>query len=340
MSDLIRIGIIGAGGNTRRKHIPKLLELPDVEVVAVCNRTVASAQAVCDEFNIPRACATPDQVIGADDVDAIVIGTWPNMHAELTCAALEAGKHVMCEARMARNAEEAEQMLRASQAHPELVAQIVPAPFSLPYDEAIRRVVTERLGTLRSVRMQQFKAATDDPRPQRTWRLDRELSGNNIMGVGIWYESLMRWVGPVASVQAKLMTHLAEGIDPATGQPVPIEVPDHVEAIGEMACGGLFSMTAHSLAKTDNGDPVTLIGSEGVLIYAGDATRFSCGDDAWETIEPDPAKGWRVEAEFIGAIRGTEQIQLTDFQTGLRYMRFTDALHESHRLGQVVNVDA
>ena len=340
MSDLIRIGVIGAGGNTRLRHIPGLLALPGIEIVAVCNRSVASAQAVCDEFSIPRACATPDEVIGADDVDAIVIGTWPNMHATLTCAALEAGKHVMCEARMARNVAEAMRMLQASQAHQELVAQIVPAPFSLTHDDAIQRVVADRLGPLRSVRMELLSSAPDETQPKRTWRLDRELSGNNIMGVGIWYETVMRWVGPVASVQARLMTHRPQGTDPQMGESVPIEVPDHVEAVGQMACGGLFSMTAHSVAKADAGNRITLTGRDGVLVYADGEARFSAGDGNWQTLEGDPAKGWRVEAEFIGAIRGTEPIKLTDFQTGLRYMRFTDALHESDREGQAVTVTA
>ena len=45
---------------------------------------------------------------------------------------------------------------------------------------------------------------------------------------------------------------------------------------------------------------------------------------------------WRVEAEFIGAIRGQEQVRLTDFATGVRYMAFTDAVNESAATGQRV----
>jgi hypothetical protein len=56
------------------------------------------------------------------------------------------------------------------------------------------------------------------------------------------------------------------------------------------------------------------------------------------TIQPEDAASWRVEAEFIGAIRGTETVKLTDFATGLRYMAFTDAVTASLAEGKVVAV--
>lgn len=69
------------------------------------------------------------------------IGTWPYLHAEATIAALEHGKHVLCEARMACDLAEAQAMDAAAQAHPDLVAQIVPAPFSLDFDATILQML-------------------------------------------------------------------------------------------------------------------------------------------------------------------------------------------------------
>ena len=109
----LRIGLIGAGGNMRLRHIPGLRALPDVEIAAVCNRRPESTGAVAQEFGIPRTFEHWQDLVADPDVDAIVIGTWPYLHCPITLAALEAGKHVLTEARMSLNALEAHRMLDA-----------------------------------------------------------------------------------------------------------------------------------------------------------------------------------------------------------------------------------
>ena len=104
----LRIGIIGAGGNTCLRHIPGFQGIEGVEVVSVCNRSEASGKKVAEEFGIPKVVSDWKAIIEDPEVDAVMIGTWPNMHAEATIGALQAGKHVLTEARMARNLEEAE----------------------------------------------------------------------------------------------------------------------------------------------------------------------------------------------------------------------------------------
>lgn len=99
---VIKVGIIGAGANTRLRHIPELLAQEGLEIVSVANRTKASACAVAQTFGIPKATDNWKELIQDPGIDAIVIGTWPYMHCEMTVAALEAGKHVLCEARMVR----------------------------------------------------------------------------------------------------------------------------------------------------------------------------------------------------------------------------------------------
>src|SRR5438270_7536166 len=106
----IRVGFVGAGRNTRSRHIPGLSKQPGVEFVAVANRSRESGERVAKEFGIRRVEGDWHDVVRAPDVDAVCIGTWPYTHCEMTVAALAAGKHVLCEARMAMNAAEGRRM--------------------------------------------------------------------------------------------------------------------------------------------------------------------------------------------------------------------------------------
>ena len=72
---MIKVGIIGAGGNTISAHLPKLVEQSGVEVISVANRTIASGEKVAREFNIPKVYDDWQEIIMDDDIDAICIGT-------------------------------------------------------------------------------------------------------------------------------------------------------------------------------------------------------------------------------------------------------------------------
>src|SRR4029450_5530755 len=133
----IRVGLIGAGDNTRALHIPGFAKQGDVQIVAVANRTRESSQRVADEFSIAKIHDHWQSLLEDASIDAVCIGTWPYMHAPMTVAALKAGKHVLCEARMAMDHNEARTMLEASLRHPALTAQIVPAPHTLAFDRTI-----------------------------------------------------------------------------------------------------------------------------------------------------------------------------------------------------------
>ncbi len=84
----IRVGLIGAGGNTRSRHIPGLKEQPGVELVGVANRTVASGKKIADEFGVERVYVDCLVLMEDEDIDAVCIGTWPYMHAPLTISAI------------------------------------------------------------------------------------------------------------------------------------------------------------------------------------------------------------------------------------------------------------
>ena len=69
--DTIRIGIVGAGGNTRVRHIPGFQAQGNVEIMSICNRTRESSQRVASEFGISRIYDTWKDLVEADDIDAV-----------------------------------------------------------------------------------------------------------------------------------------------------------------------------------------------------------------------------------------------------------------------------
>ena len=342
MGTRIRVGVVGAGANTRGMHIPRLQAIDGVEVVSVCNRSHASGARVAAEFGIPEVLPSWRAVVESE-VDAVVIGTWPYLHEPVTVAALQAGKHVLCEARMARDAAEARRMLAASRARPELVAQIVPSPMTLRVDGAIQRLVAERfLDDLLAVEARVSTGFLDRDAPLH-WRQDADLSGRNIMSMGIWYEAMMRWVGTARRVSAMGRTFVPRRRD-ASGALRDALVPEHVDVTAELHCGAQLHLQVSAVAGLGGGSEVYLFGSDGTIRYDGDTDTVWAGrrgDDALAevAVRPDEERSWRVEDEFVGAIRGEEEIVLTPFTVGLQYMEFTDAVGRSLAAGCVVPVE-
>src|SRR5262245_36674866 len=120
----IRVGLIGAGGNVRNRHIPGFHKVAGAKLIGVANRSRESSHRVAEQFNIPQIYDSWQDLLEDETINAVCIGTWPYMHRTLTLAALEKGKHVLTEARMASTAQEARDMLEASRRKPHLVCQL------------------------------------------------------------------------------------------------------------------------------------------------------------------------------------------------------------------------
>jgi predicted dehydrogenase len=181
-ADRIRVGIVGAGGIVGSRHIPGLRQMPGVEIVAVANRSLESSQRAAAEFGIPRAYASWEDLIAADGIDAVLIGTWPYMHKPITLAALESGRHVLCQARMAMNAAEAREMLAAAQRHTNLVSMLVPSSSGYSIDRAMLSLIGgELLGEILSVDVHRLQRGFADFDGELDWRHNPELSGVNVL---------------------------------------------------------------------------------------------------------------------------------------------------------------
>jgi predicted dehydrogenase len=347
----LRIGLIGAGANTRSRHIPGFRAVSDVEIVAVCNRRPASTLAVAQEHGIPRTYGHWRELIADPAVDAVVIGTWPYLHCPITTEALRAGKHVLTEARLSMTAAEAHQMLAAAKQHPHLVTQVVPSPFGLKGHEVMLDLIGKGyLGELREVQVHALNAALADPAAPLSWRQDAALSGFNMLTLGIVHETLLRWAPPPVRVLAQAHAFTTSRIDPESGVRRPVGTPDSVQVIAILENGARAVYHFSGVTRYGQDMSIRLYGTEGMLHYDlsrdriwgagkhGGKVTVEAEDLEEIPIPSERARAWRVEAEFVEAIRGGAPVRFTDFATGVSYMEFTEAVARSAQRGEVVEL--
>lgn len=342
---LIRVGIIGLGGNCRLRHVPGLNACANVQITAVCNRRRESTLAAAAEFGIPKTYDRWADLVADPDLDAVLIGTWPYLHAPVTLAALEAGKHVLLEARMAMNAQEARQMLAASRACPQLICQIVPSPFGLRADRVMKQLIgAGYLGELREVVVIGTHDALADSQTLLSWRQVSAWSGMNMLTLGILHESLIRWVPNPVRVMAQTHAFTAKRVDPVTGNAVPVGTPDSVQVLTVLEGGARGIYHVSGVTRYGPGSQIHLYGSEGTLKYELAPHDQLVGAQRGATqlreipVPPDLEYGWHVEEEFIASIRGQRPVEFANFATGVRYMEFTDAVFRSAASGKAVEL--
>ena len=345
----IRVGIIGAGANVRNVMLPAFRRIAGCEVVAVANRSLESSRRVTDEFDIPRPYGGWEELLDDDGVDAVLIGTWPYMHRTLTLATLEAGKHVLCQARMANTGQEARDMLEASLRHPEMVSQLVPTSTSYRIDNVIKRLIGEGyLGEVLSVEIQRLQTGGRtgpggfaDTDGDLSWRHERRFSGMNSLNIGSTKESMMRWLGRGTRVMAMSKVHVPYRYNNRR-QLTSVTIPDHVDIMYELMNGAQVHMRFSASTGLSSGNQTWIYGTEGTL-HVDERMNVFAGRQGDSELSPVPnPRGEqaysRVEEEFINAIRGIEEITMVPFETGVHYMEFTEAVYRSAQTGEAVHL--
>lgn len=344
-SSEIRIGIVGAGEIVRNRHIPGFRALPGVRIAGVCNRRRESSNRVAREFDIPRIFDSWEHLVDSDEIDAVLIGAWPYLHCPVTLAALDSGKHVLTQARMAMNAREAQRMLEKSLEHPGLVAMVAPSPYGLTGDRLVRKLIDEGvLGrSLRELHVTGWSSNLADRRTPLHWRQVTKYSGFNMLNLGILHETALRWTAPPIRVHAHASRFVLKRMDPETGERTRVGTPDSVQVISNQEDGSVGVYRISGVLWHERGNRIALYGSAGTLVY--DLTRDEilvgkAGEDALRPLSiPDDLRGgWRVEAEFIEAIREGKPVTHTDFATGVRTMQFTEAVARSSRHQEPVDL--
>ena len=336
----LRIGIVGAGSIVKTRHLPALKKHPDAEIIAVSNSTYESSEKFCNE-NLPSATPMANwaDLLALPDLDIIWIGTPPYMHSAVTVSALEAGKHVFCQARMAMDLAEAEEMLAASKRYPELVTMLCPPPFGMRGDLLMKKLLAENyIGRLHDVRLQSFTDAYLNPEAPAHWRQKIEISGLNVLTLGIYVEVLQRWLGNITGIFArgKILTPERRGYR--------VIIPDMLNVLCTFESGTEGTLEFSGVHAGGPGDCLELYGDRGALIYDFTnerirSVKYGARDLEDVDVPPELVTEWRVEDDFIAAVKSKGRVRPhPNFEEGFRYMRVVQAVADSRARNEWVQI--
>jgi predicted dehydrogenase len=308
-------GIVSTA-NINRKLIPGAKTSPKVELLAVASRDAERARAYADEWEIPRAYGSYEELLADDDVEAVYISLPNTLHVEWSTKALEAGKHVLCEKPLARSPDDVAAAFDAAERSGRLLMEAFMWRHNPQTARLVELVQGGAIGELRLVRSTFSYGLYDES----NIRLRTELEGGALMDVGCYDVSASRllagepervwgeaWFGPTGTDWVFTATMRFPGDVIATfdcGTALPFR--DELEAIGSE--GSLFLDDPWHIVKP------------GIELRR---------DDGVERIEIEQQDSYRLELENLSdAIRG-EAEPLLGRDDALGQARVLDALHRS-----------
>ena len=343
MAHRIRVGCIGAGRYTRRVIIPSLVRAPGFELAIVSNRSERSAGEAASEFGVPRWTTRWRDVIDDRSIDAVVIGTPPQPHAEIAIAALQADKHVLCQTRMAANIEDARAMAEAARTSGARAMLVPPDSYVRGRRYIGHLVAGGALGPIRQVLCSRYVPTVIDSKADLLARQDERLFGViNPLHLGLCWDSLEPWFGPAVRVLAHAQTFTPRRRDPSTGELVNVGLADAITATAEMASGATV-VNAQSGVAIAGDDKIVIHGEDATVVYeaAGERLlRAGRGDTTLAPLEIPAGFEYRqqIAQEFESLLAAGMQPAGSTFDDGLRNIAYLTACHRSATEGRWVGI--
>ncbi len=348
----IGVGLIGTGF-ARSAQAPAFRVCEGAELVAVCSGQYENATAVAEEFDIPHACESYEQLLALEEVTLVVVSTPPFLHHPITLAAIDAGKHVICEKPMAMNAGQAREMAERAASRPNQLAII---DHELRFNPTWRRmkelVDGGFLGELHHVGVTistGFRHSSQ--RPWNWW--SRKSAGGGLLGaLGSHAIDAIRWMfGEIDAVCGTVATMVPQRKDPKTGEMKPNETDDYCSFLIRFAPNngrvshGVVLLSALYISGGKN--QITAVGSNGTLVLDSDEVLLgamgynhqfedmSLADRAREiSVIPDniwARSFYHLARETVQALREdrTEIAHAAAFADGLHCQEVIDAVLRS-----------
>jgi predicted dehydrogenase len=281
---LIGYAFMGKAHSHAWRTAPSFFELPLApRLRALAGRDGDAARAVAEKFGWEHVETDWRALVARDDVDVVDVCTPGDTHAEIAVAALEAGKHVLCEKPLANSVAEAEAMaVAAKAARARGVRSMVGFTYRrVPAIKLARSLVADgKLGEVRHVRAQYLQDWLIDPQAPLSWRLDKTRAGSGALGdIGAHIIDLTQYITGerIVGVSAIMETFVKErpvaasfdGLAGTAGEGTgPVTVDDAAIFLGRFSGGALATFEATRFATgRKNAIRIEVNGTDGSLAF-------------------------------------------------------------------------
>ena len=262
---LVGYAFMGAVHSHAWRTVNRFFDLPaQAELAVLCGRNKDAVTAAAQKFGYPAVETDWHALIDRDDVDIVDVCTPGNSHAEISIAALQAGKHVLCEKPLANTVDEARAMVAAAAgaSGKGMVGFNYRRLPAVSYAQQL--VAAGRLGTIRHIRAVYLQDWIIDPEFPLAWRLTKEVAGSGALGdLGAHIIDLTQFVTgqQITGVSALTETFIKE-------RPLPEGAPS----------GGLGSQVGSGRGEVTVDDAALFLGRfSGGAVATFEATRFAQG---------------------------------------------------------------
>ena len=352
---IIRIGIIGAGF-ARTTQIPGFKACAGARIIAIASAHRAHAEEVAREFGIDDVESDGRALVEHHDVDLVSIVTPVVTHCEMTLAALDRGKAVLCEKPMAMNADEARRMTQRAGAAGVLALidhELRFLPGRIKMRELVRR---GDIGKVRHAKLTFRSDSRADPNRPWNWWSDLKQGGGALGAIGSHVIDSWRWLlgADVTEVLGNLATHIPKRKD-QSGTLREVTTDDETNLLvrfddGEFTEGATGN---GSMSLVEAGQPehrLELFGSLGGLRIeeGGELWQSKVGAGEWRRVETDQGElapgmrdgGWArgftaFSKEIVEALReGRTTVEgAATFADGYRTQLVLDAARRANESG-------
>ena len=362
-SNPVKIAILGVGAVSDYHHVPAIRLDPRAELVGICDSSTTLLEQRRNEWGVDFATTDYQEICRSSEVDAVIIATPNFTHRPMALAAVENGKHVMCEKPLALNAGEVRSMYLAARDAGVVHMTAFTYRFA-PSMRYLKHLVTSgSLGEPRHFRSQRF---LDLPEMSWGWRQYKEKAGaGDLFDMTIHrIDFAIDLLGPIARVCGAIATFAKRDCTPGGEACAPSDVDDWSCLIGEFANGAVGVWEGTTLAKGygRNGfghEWAEINGSEGSAVYQlHDPNHILLGktgqdlapvdvpleflkphDSPRDATQGEPATVFRYDLvwEFVSAIVAGRSAH-PSFYDGLCAQIVADAVLESHRQRRWIDV--